>query len=112
MLHGGKAGFILSCHWLGLCTGRKSGIVTDVLHPASGELQGGEHSLICSGVCFSTNLMPSENQAMSAKKKKKYSESALKLVIYSRKSGNAEKYHIRDTDDQVCCHLYNVVPFL
>lgn len=46
-------------------------------------------------------------------KKKKNSESALKLVIYSRKSGNAKKKnHIRDTDDQVCCHSYNVVPFL
>lgn len=112
MPRGGKAGFILSCHWLGLCTGGKSGVVADVLHQGSGELQGGEHSLICSRICFSTNLMPSENQAMSAKKKKKYSESALKLVIYSRKSGNAKKYHIRDTDDQVCCHLYNVVPFL
>lgn len=110
MLCGGKAGFILSCHWLGLCTGRKSSVVTDVLHQGSGELQGGDHSFICSRICFSTNLMPSENQAMSAKKKKK-SELALKLVIYSRKSGNAEKC-TRDTDDQVCCHLYNIVPFL
>lgn len=43
--------------------------------------------------------------------KRKKSEPALKLVIYSRKSGNAEKC-TRDTDDQVCCHLYNIVPFL